>query len=165
MELTFEQRLNLAPERLFEFHTHPESLAVLLEGWPGFELLSHEGHIRPGARVTILHVCGPLRFRMTFEHFLLEPPTRFGERQVDGPFSVFEHVHEFHPSEGGTRLVDRVRFELPWRWGGRLAESWIVAPLLRRFFAFRRAFYERLSRGGRVSSNSLRAPGRSPAPS
>lgn len=150
MELSFEQRLSLPPERLFAFHTHPENLAVLLEGWRGFELLSHAGHIRPGARVSVRQALGPLRFRLTFQHFVFEPPLRFGERLVAGPFASFEHVHEFRAGEDGTTLVDRLRFELPWRWGGRLAERWIAAPVLRRFIAFRRASYQRLIAAGRI---------------
>jgi ligand-binding SRPBCC domain-containing protein len=150
VQISFEQRLDLPPERLFEFHTHPENLTLLLEGWRGFELLSQEGHIRPEARVTVRQALGPLHFTLTFEHFLFEPPRRFGERQVAGPFASFEHVHEFHGSENGTRLVDQLYFELPWRWGGRFTERWIVTPALRRFFAFRRASYRRLIDAGRI---------------
>ena len=152
MQLSFEQRLSLPPDRLFEFHTHPENLAVLLEGWPGFEMIGQEGHIRPGARVTVSHACGPLRFEFVFEHFLFEPPFRFGERQVSGPFSSLEHVHEFSACEEGTKLVDRLSFELPWRWGGRFAERAIAAPTFRRFFGFRRDAYRRLLSSGRIGS-------------
>jgi uncharacterized protein len=150
VEFSFEQSLSTRPERLFEFHTHPENLAVLLEGWPGFELVSHEGHIRPGALVTVRHRLGPLRFTLIFQHFVFEPSLRFGERQVAGPFASFEHVHELHPSDQGTRLVDRLHFEVPWGLGGRLAEQRLVRPVLRRFFAFRRASYEHLIAAGRI---------------
>ena len=87
---------------------------------------------------------------MTFEHFLLEAPARFVERQVRGPFARFEHVHTFTPDAAGTTIVDEVDFATPWYLGGRLADRWIVAPRLRRFFEFRREAYRRLGAGGRA---------------
>ncbi len=150
MEVTFQQVLDAAREDLFAFHTEPQNLAVLLEGWPGFRLLSHSGHIRVGAQTTLTQSVGPFRFHMTFEHFLLEPPSRFGERMVAGPFARFEHVHVFHVEGTRTAIVDRLSYELPWHWGGRLAERWIVSPTLRKFFAFRENAYRRLIAAGRI---------------
>jgi ligand-binding SRPBCC domain-containing protein len=152
VRISFRQIQDVRRADLFAFHTDPGNLGVLLAGWRGFELLSHSGHIRPGARVTLVQALGPLRFRMTFEHFLLEPPERFGERLVDGPFTTFEHVHAFEAEGERTAIVDEVSFELPWYRGGRIAERLIAAPLLRRFFAFRQEAYGRLIREHRIGS-------------
>lgn len=138
-------------ERLFTFHSDPGNLALLLEGWHGFELLHHEKSIAPGARVRLRQAVGPLRYEMVFEHFVCDPPVRFGERQVEGPFARFEHVHEFSEAPDGTRIIDHVEFALPWSVGGKLADRWIAAPLLRRFFEFRRAAYRRLVADGRLA--------------
>jgi len=141
VQLSFEHTVAAPREKLFEFHLDPANLALLLAGWKGFELLSHDGHIRPGSRVRVRQRVGWLTHTMTFEHF--------GERQVEGPFARFEHVHEFSPTAGGTAIVDRVEFELPWYLGGALAERCVAAPELRRFFKFRRAAYRRLVESGR----------------
>lgn len=150
MKLCFEQFVEAPRDVLFAFHSDPANLAVLLAGWRGFELLSHAGHIRPQARVRVRQAAGPFRLEMTFEHFVLEPPHRFSERQVQGPFTRFEHVHEFKESGEGTTITDRVEFGLPWHLGGALAERCVAAPLLRRFFEFRRAAYRRLCESGRL---------------
>jgi ligand-binding SRPBCC domain-containing protein len=149
VQLRFEQVVAAPREVLFEFHLDPANLALLLSGWKGFELVSHDGRIRPGSRVRVRQRVGPFTHQMTFEHTVCEPPHRFGERQIEGPFARFEHVHEFTATDGGTIVVDRVDFELPWHFGGALAERWIAAPELRRFFAFRRAAYGRLVESGR----------------
>jgi ligand-binding SRPBCC domain-containing protein len=149
VELRFEQLVRAPRDALFAFHADPANLAELLAGWNGFELLAHEGHVRPGSRVQLSQRVALLRHAMTFEHFVLEPPLRFGERQVRGPFARFEHVHEFHEAAGGTTVVDRVGFELPVHLGGRVAERAVAAPVLRRFFEFRRAAYARLCAQGR----------------
>ena len=151
MQLRFEQLVSIPRPRLFEFHTDPANLAILLEGWRGFELRGHPGSIRPGSRVHLRQRVGPLAFELEFVHFVLEPPECFGERQVRGPFARFEHVHEFHEDPGGTRIVDRVDFALPWYLGGRLADRLIARPELVRFFEFRRKAYGRLLDDGRLS--------------
>lgn len=148
MRLCFEQRVAAQRERVFAFHTDPANLARLLEGWDGFELGAHAGHIRPGARVDLHQRVGPVRWGFSFEHFVLEPPQRFGERQVRGPFARLEHVHEFEEQGGATLIVDRVDFALPWSLGGRAADRAIAAPILRRFFAFRAEAYGRLAAAG-----------------
>jgi ligand-binding SRPBCC domain-containing protein len=149
VKLRFEQVVAAPLETLFEFHCNPANLAVLLEGWRDLEVLEHDGHIRVGARARVRQKTGVLRHAMTMEHFVFERPVRFGERQVRGPFARFEHVHEFAPADGGTSIVDRVDFKLPWYLGGVLAERAIVVPELKRFFALRRAAYARLCESGR----------------
>lgn len=154
MQLRFEQVVPVPRARLFAFHSDPANLGVLLAGWRGFELLAHPGTIAPGSVVRLRQRVGPLAFELAFEHFVLEPPERFGERQVAGPFARFEHVHEFADAPGGpgaTRIVDRVDFALPWHLGGRLAERLVAAPELARFFEFRRAAYARLVAEGRLA--------------
>lgn len=150
MRMRFEQVVEAPRDALFAFHTDPANLGVLLERWDGFELIAHEHHIRPGARIRLSQRVGPFRYPMVFEHFVLEPSVRFGERQIQGPFARFEHVHEFADVAEGTAIVDSVEFELPAHFGGRLADRLIVAPLLRRFFAFRRSAYADLCRSGRL---------------
>jgi ligand-binding SRPBCC domain-containing protein len=152
MQITFRQRLDADRDALFAFHEDPGNLAVLLDGWKGFRLLSHAGHIRPGAVTEVVQTLGPLRFRLAFEHFRLEKPNRFGERAIRGPFRRFEHVHEFIVEGQTTVIEDRLEFELPWRWGGRLAERWIALPSLRKFIAFREQSYRRLIASGRIGS-------------
>jgi ligand-binding SRPBCC domain-containing protein len=72
-----------------------------------------------------------------------EPPYRFVDRQLSGPYRQWVHTHEFAAERGGTRMRDHVRYELP------LAPLGLVAlPLVRRqldrIFDFREATIQRL---------------------
>jgi ligand-binding SRPBCC domain-containing protein len=61
----------------------------------------------------------------------------FVDAQVSGPFAAWVHRHEFAPEGTGTRLTDRVEYQLK---GGRLAElllGWLVDRGLRRMFRYR----------------------------
>lgn len=151
MKLSFEHVFDVAAADLFLFHENPQNLAVFLNGWPTFRMISSDGHIRVGSITRVQERIGPVWIPMTFEHFLYEPPRRFGERQVRGPFTRLEHVHEFESTSSGTILRDSLDVVLPWYLGGSLAMRWFVAPKFRRFFAFRHAELDRLLKAGKLS--------------
>jgi hypothetical protein len=139
MNLVFEHFFAAPPENLFAFHERPDNLAVLQRGWKNFKLASHPGSVRLGGILRVAERIGPFWLTFSFEHFVFEPPRRFGERMVKGPFKRFEHIHEFKSQGSGTLLKDILDFELPFYLGGPLADKWIVAPKLRRWFTYRHA--------------------------
>ncbi len=41
----------------------------------------------------------------------------FVDEMLDGPFRLWQHTHRFYAEDGGTRLIDRVDYALPYaRW-------------------------------------------------
>lgn len=72
---------------------------------------------------------------------------------MHGPFKKFEHIHEFEPAGSRSILRDLLEVRLPWYLGGSLVVKLLIAPRLRRFFAFRYAELERLIRERVVSSD------------
>ena len=54
-----------------------------------------------------------------------EPPRRFVDRQLRGPYRLWEHTHELEPVAGGTLIRDRVRYRTPV--GRRLVARWLRA--------------------------------------
>jgi len=152
MILRFEQHLALDRESVFKYHETPANLVLLMEGWPAFRMLEHDDTIRCGSNVRVAERVGPCWIPLTFEHFIYEPPCRFAERQIEGPFSRCEHIHEFVEEAGGTKIIDHLDVELPIWMGGRLATRLLVAPRLRRFFAFRKQAYASLHESGRIAA-------------
>ena len=65
-----------------------------------------------------------------------DPPKRFVDQQIRGPYRSWVHTHEFIDAGDATVITDRVEYELPFGLLGRL-----VHPLVRRqldeIFAFR----------------------------
>lgn len=62
------------------------------------------------------------------------PDEFFAYEQKRGPYRFFRHEHSFTAGKGFTEIRDDVFFRAP---GGRLADSLIARPDLRRIFAFR----------------------------
>jgi ligand-binding SRPBCC domain-containing protein len=79
----------------------------------------------------------PLRWLTRIE--VWEPPVRFVDVQVRGPYRLWHHTHSFEPAGDGTLMGDRVRYALPLGPLGELAHAVLVRRDLERIFAFRHA--------------------------
>jgi len=114
--------------------------AVLVPGAKAPHLVTAQmvKEMRPGAVIEYdLSLLG-VRFgwRTLIERF--EPPERFVDVQARGPYRSWRHTHEFEEVPGGTRIVDRVEYELPFGPLGGLAHRLFVARQLRAIFDYRR---------------------------
>ena len=77
----------------------------------------------------------PLRWRS--EITVWDPPHRFVDRQVRGPYRRWVHEHRFVSLDGGGTLVeDRVEYAVP---GGRLVHALFVKRDVQAIFAYRTA--------------------------
>lgn len=81
-----------------------------------------------------------LPFRMTSAITAWEPPHRFVDEQVLGPFARWWHEHVFEPIPGGTRMVDVAEFAAPFGPVGRLAERLVLERYLTRLLTERNAW-------------------------
>jgi len=70
-----------------------------------------------------------------------DPPQRFVDQQIRGPYRLWYHEHIFLERDGRTCVRDRVTYAVP---GGSLINSLFVAPDLRRIFRFRTAKLQEL---------------------
>ncbi len=78
----------------------------------------------------------PFRWRTRIEVF--EPPSRFIDTQIRGPYRLWRHLHTFQSIPGGTRVYDRVEYALPLGPFGRLTQRLLVRDLLEDIFTYRR---------------------------
>jgi ligand-binding SRPBCC domain-containing protein len=69
-----------------------------------------------------------VRWRMTARVTSYEPPHRFVDEMVRGPFRSFRHEHLFEPAGAGTRMTDLVTFRMALRTGRRATGGALPAP-------------------------------------
>lgn len=133
MSYTLERSmfLPLPIERVFEFFADAENLVRITPPKMGFEIRSelpiamHEG-TQIEYRVTIFG--RRLRWRSLISRW--DPPRSFVDEQLEGPYKVWIHHHQFETRDGGTQIEDVVRYALPCGLLGR-----VVHPLVRRELA------------------------------
>jgi len=136
-----EARVWLARPRpeVFAFLADPRNLPRLTPPHAGLRLDTERATLAAGAvldfRVRWLGV--PLRWRAYVREY--DPPYRFVDVQVRGPFARWEHRHLFLEENGGTWVEDRVTYRLPLGALGRLGHHVLVERQLRALWAYRQA--------------------------
>ncbi|WP_262927594.1 SRPBCC family protein [Microbacterium sp. NIBRBAC000506063] len=78
-----------------------------------------------------------IRFRLTSVVFDLDPPHRFCDRQLRGPFGAFFHEHVFRPLPEGTLMRDTIVFRSPLGPLGRLVDRLFLLRYMRRLITER----------------------------
>lgn len=71
------------------------------------------GLIRGGEEVTWEARHFGVRWRMTSRIVEFDPPERFVDEMVRGPFRAFRHEHRFEARGAGTRMTDVIAFRTP----------------------------------------------------
>lgn len=137
-ELVATQWVESPPERVVPFFEAPENLEQLTPPFLRFRIRTQgELKMRPGAIIdyTISLRGLPLGWRTSIEEY--EPGARFIDTQLRGPYRLWRHLHTFEAERDGTRLSDRVEFELPFGTLGDLAFRLFVRADLEKIFAYR----------------------------
>jgi len=137
--LEFRVWLPRPREEIFPFFADPRNLKVLDPPWLRPALLSSPPDpLEAGTvfdfRIRWLGI--PLRWRVLIREY--DPPYRFVDVQVRGPYARWEHRHLFRAEKGGTSVEDRITYRLPLGPLGRLLHTLWVRRQLAAIFAHRR---------------------------
>lgn len=133
------QRIDLPIVAAFAFYGDAVNLERITPPWLEFEVLT-PGPIEMGPGTLLdyrlkLHRV-PVRWQTRIEEW--EPPRRFVDTQVRGPYSLWEHTHTFEEDGPGATIIrDRIRYSIPFGPLGRIAERLFVRRDLKRIFDYR----------------------------
>lgn len=138
-ELLCEQLVPRPRADVFAFFAKPENLTRLTPPWLGFRILTPSPvPMHAGALIDYRIRLGPLPTRWRTLITAYEPPERFIDQQLAGPYSFWHHTHEFEENQDGTLIRDRVRYLLPLGPLGRLVHALAVRRQLAAIFDHRR---------------------------
>lgn len=142
------QRVERPIEEVFSFFSDFRNLEAITPPWLNFAVEgASTATVRQGTEIDYrLRIRGvPMRWRSRIS--LWEPPLRFVDEQVVGPYRSWRHLHSFEPDGAATVARDWVEYRAP---GGPLVQRLLIAPDLGRIFAFRaRALTDLLGLGTR----------------
>jgi ligand-binding SRPBCC domain-containing protein len=136
-----EQWLPRPRVEVFPFFADAANLQAITPPWLDFKVVTPGPlSMRSGALIDYrLKLRGiPIGWRT--EISVWEPPFRFVDRQLKGPYRQWIHEHTFEEKDGGTLCRDVVDYAVP---GGALVNRFFVRRDVEKIFAYRR---ERLAR-------------------
>jgi ligand-binding SRPBCC domain-containing protein len=134
-----EQRLDGTPEEVFPFFAEARNLEQITPPLLGFDVIT------PGP--IEMHVGTLIEYRLRVHRIPLswltsiqawEPPHRFVDMQVRGPYALWHHTHTFQATaDGATLMRDTVRYSVGFGPLGELADRLFVARDVAAIFDFR----------------------------
>lgn len=138
--LTSTQRFERGRDEVFAFFAAAENLEQLTPAWLRFRILTprpiamHDGAL---IDYTIRLRGVPIRWRTRIAAW--DPPRRFVDEQVRGPYAFWRHEHVFEQDGDGTVMTDRVEYTVPLgtTWAGRAIDRLLVRPDVTRIFEYR----------------------------
>ena len=98
-------------DEVFAFFADARNLETLTPPWLKFEVLTPAPiAMRPGTLIDYrIRVHGfPIRWRTEITAW--DPPHRFADVQLHGPYSLWQHTHTFEEHDGSTVCLDHVRY-------------------------------------------------------
>ena len=139
--------LPLPVDRVFAFFADATNLERITPPELKFRILTPTPiDIRTGTLIDYQLGLFFLRFGWRTEIREWNPPHHFVDVQLKGPYKQWIHRHEFTPIPGGTRITDRVDYELPLSPLGDVALP-IIKLQLARIFRYRTDATRRLLLG------------------
>jgi len=134
----FEDELWLPRGRneVFPFFADARNLSEITPPWVQFQVLTPAPIVmQPGALIDYrIRVHGlPIRWRTEITEW--DPPHRFVDVQLRGPYTLWHHTHMFEEQDGGTLCIDKATYRPR---GGAIINRLFVRKDVHRIFAYRR---------------------------
>jgi len=122
-----------SPARAWAFYADPQNLEAITPPWLRFAIVDAPEELEIGSLLRYrLHLFGvPIHWLTEIRSW--QPPRSFVDRQIKGPYLLWEHTHRLAPTQSGTEIHDHVRYRVP---GGRLTNL-AVRRLLASIFDYR----------------------------
>jgi len=132
-----EQWLPRTLDEVFPFFADARNLEELTPHWLRFDVVTPEAiPMAVGTTIDYRLAWRRIPLRWTSEIAAWEPPHRFIDRQLRGPYRLWHHEHRFEERNNGTNVIDEVQYAV---WGGAIANRLGVARDIEKIFAHRRA--------------------------
>jgi ligand-binding SRPBCC domain-containing protein len=142
-----EQMLAIPLQKAWDFFSSPMNLAKITPPEMDFRILSAitDSKVYSGMRITY-SVKPILGIPLSWETLIsdVHEASRFTDKQIKGPYALWEHTHTFVEKAGGVMVIDFIKYKLPFGVLGDLAHFLFVRKKIKSIFEFRRITLEKI---------------------
>ena len=146
-----EQFLPIDIFKAWNFFSDAKNLSVITPPELDFKILTDLDNKEVYKGMLIDYTVKPLfgiRVHWQTEIFNVEKPGMFADRQLKGPYKIWEHTHTFLKKDNGVLMKDHVKYQLPFGIIGRIAQSILVKKKIENIFIYRRKVLEKIFENG-----------------
>jgi len=130
-----EQFIKCSLAEVFDFFSRPENLSEITPPEINFRILTPLPlEMKQGTVIDYMIKLFkiPVHWRTLITTY--EPPHRFVDEQIKGPYTLWHHTHIFKEVSGGVEIHDSVSYSIPFGLLGKLLHIlWIKRGLVRIF--------------------------------
>jgi ligand-binding SRPBCC domain-containing protein len=146
-EFNASQLLNVTLNEAWDFFSSPKNLVRITPGFLDFKIIQPFDDREIYSGMHINYTVKPLfkiPVKWTTEITSVEKPFMFVDKQLKGPYALWEHTHRFTQKENGVLVEDRVRYALPFGIVGAIAHPLLVKNKIAQIFTFRKNVLEEI---------------------
>lgn len=125
-------------DKVFPFFERPENLEDITPPFLRFRLLSPSPvpmHIGSIIQYQLKLHGLPVKWTTIITEY--DPPHKFVDVQLKGPYTLWHHTHHLRDVPGGTEVEDIVRYQLPFGPLGELMHAVLIRRDVERIFDYR----------------------------
>lgn len=142
-----EQFLPIDKKKAWDFFSSPKNLSFITPPEMEFKILTvlNKENIYEGMKIdyTVKPLFG-ISVHWQTEICKLANQNYFTDRQIKGPYKIWEHTHTFIEKNNGILMTDVVNYELHFGWVGNFANSILVKRKIQSIFDYRKKILEKL---------------------
>jgi len=128
-KIEYQTILKKSVQEVFPFFANAENLDAVTPPWLKFEILTPLPiEMKIGTMVDYRLRFHGVSIRWRSEITEWNPPHKFTDVQLKGPYRFWKHEHFFVLEGNQTRMIDRVEYAVP---------GWIFAPIVHSLFVKR----------------------------
>jgi len=138
---TTEQFLSAGIANTWDFFSFAGNLSLITPPGMGFQILTPVEGVDIYEGMLIDYIVKPLfgiPLKWQTEIFKVDKPYMFTDRQLKGPYRLWEHTHLFIEKENGVLMKDEIKYQLRFGFIGRLAHTLLVRKKIESIFNYRK---------------------------
>ena len=143
-EFKEKQFIDLPIEEVFNYFSNPSNLQKITPKYLNFKIKNNPPFIMKKGQLFEyrLRVRGiPITWISLISSY--DPPYSFIDEQIKGPYSSWHHTHLFKEENGGTVIIDEVKYTLPLGLIGKIVNLIWVKKDLDKIFQYRQKIIEK----------------------
>ena len=142
-----EQFLAIDIDQAWDFFSSAKNLSRITPPEMGFNILTQleDKEIYEGMKIdyTVKPLWGiPVHWQT--EICKVYRKKKFTDKQLKGPYRLWEHTHTFSTVHGGVWMTDEINYQLPFGFIGVLFHSLVVRKKIEHIFTYRKQVLEKI---------------------